>query len=43
MPKWATAVALDRRGKAHIYDNLDPQRVFADASYETHGQSLLLS
>jgi ureidoacrylate peracid hydrolase len=26
MPSWATAVALDRRGKAHIYDNLDPRK-----------------
>src|ERR1700758_3849638 len=26
MPQWATAVALDRRGKAHIYDNLDPRK-----------------
>src|ERR1700758_5451002 len=26
MPQWATAVALDRRGKAHVYENLDPRR-----------------
>lgn len=26
MPEWATNVALDRRGKAHIYDNLDPRK-----------------
>ena len=26
MPSWATAIALDRRGKAHIYDNLDPRK-----------------
>src|SRR5215469_3503510 len=26
MPEWATAVALDRRGKAHVYDNLDPRK-----------------
>jgi len=26
MPQWATAVALDRRGKAHIYDTLDPRK-----------------
>ena len=26
MPDWAVNVALDRRGKAHVYDNLDPHR-----------------
>ena len=26
MPQWAVNVALDRRGKAHVYDNLDPRK-----------------
>jgi ureidoacrylate peracid hydrolase len=26
MPQWATDIALDRRGKAHVYDNLDPRK-----------------
>ena len=26
MPQWAIDVALDRRGKAHVYDNLDPRK-----------------
>src|ERR1043166_4935567 len=26
MPQWAINVALDRRGKAHVYDNLDPRK-----------------
>jgi ureidoacrylate peracid hydrolase len=26
MPRWATDVALDRRGKAHIYENLNPRK-----------------
>jgi len=26
MPQWATDVALDRRGKAHIYADLDPRK-----------------
>src|SRR6201998_2435964 len=26
MPQWATNVALDRRGKAHVYDDLDPRK-----------------
>ena len=26
MPQWAINVALERRGKAHIYDNLDPRK-----------------
>ena len=26
MPQWAIDVALDRRGKTHVYDNLDPRK-----------------
>jgi ureidoacrylate peracid hydrolase len=26
MPQWAINVALDRRGKAHVFDNLDPRK-----------------
>jgi len=26
MPQWAINVALDRRGKAHVYENLDPRK-----------------
>jgi ureidoacrylate peracid hydrolase len=26
MPQWATDIALDRRGKAHIYADLDPRK-----------------
>ena len=26
MPKWATDLALNRRGKAHVYENLDPSK-----------------
>jgi len=27
MPQWATDIALDRRGKAHVYADLDPRKI----------------